>query len=135
MENRRLASAQKRALIRRGQITVAPGGRATFDPTAGVRHNDERGHVLIFGAERSEEHTSELQSRLHLVCRLLLEKKKSRTQVRVPKAQAAEASPSIVTRALNLLSSVRFRLTLLVTLAIASMHAMLIVQLNVKAYD
>src|SRR2546422_6989944 len=27
-------------------------------------------------AERSEEHTSELQSRLHLVCRLLLEKKK-----------------------------------------------------------
>src|SRR2546429_1290810 len=28
------------------------------------------------GAHRSEEHTSELQSRLHLVCRLLLEKKK-----------------------------------------------------------
>src|SRR2546429_6350445 len=28
---------------------------------------------------RSEEHTSELQSRLHLVCRLLLEKKKNRT--------------------------------------------------------
>src|SRR2546422_7302104 len=29
--------------------------------------------------QRSEEHTSELQSRLHLVCRLLLEKKKSPT--------------------------------------------------------
>src|SRR5712675_2576330 len=29
-----------------------------------------------FAARRSEEHTSELQSRLHLVCRLLLEKKK-----------------------------------------------------------
>src|SRR2546422_1947579 len=28
---------------------------------------------------RSEEHTSELQSRLHLVCRLLLEKKKTQT--------------------------------------------------------
>src|SRR2546429_5858872 len=28
-------------------------------------------------ARRSEEHTSELQSRLHLVCRLLLEKKKN----------------------------------------------------------
>src|SRR2546422_7032362 len=28
------------------------------------------------GSQRSEEHTSELQSRLHLVCRLLLEKKK-----------------------------------------------------------
>src|SRR2546422_2315585 len=31
-------------------------------------------------ALRSEEHTSELQSRLHLVCRLLLEKKKKRKQ-------------------------------------------------------
>src|SRR5215510_16054971 len=30
----------------------------------------------VKGAERSEEHTSELQSRGHLVCRLLLEKKK-----------------------------------------------------------
>src|SRR2546422_4475531 len=30
------------------------------------------------GCRRSEEHTSELQSRLHLVCRLLLEKKKKR---------------------------------------------------------
>src|SRR2546422_4485392 len=30
---------------------------------------------------RSEEHTSELQSRLHLVCRLLLEKKKEETKL------------------------------------------------------
>src|SRR2546429_5429040 len=30
------------------------------------------------GEKRSEEHTSELQSRLHLVCRLLLEKKKKK---------------------------------------------------------
>src|SRR2546429_5654601 len=36
-------------------------------------HHVRRDHV-----ERSEEHTSELQSRLHLVCRLLLEKKKKR---------------------------------------------------------
>src|SRR5205809_5741927 len=39
------------------------------------------GHYRIAGAGdavvRSEEHTSELQSRLHLVCRLLLEKKKT----------------------------------------------------------
>src|SRR5205809_3944189 len=37
-----------------------------------------RRHLLDEGAveARSEEHTSELQSRLHLVCRLLLEKKK-----------------------------------------------------------
>src|SRR2546429_4751766 len=32
-------------------------------------------------ASRSEEHTSELQSRLHLVCRLLLEKKKKKTYI------------------------------------------------------
>ena len=33
--------------------------------------------ALIFTAIRSEEHTSELQSPVHIVCRLLLEKKKS----------------------------------------------------------
>src|SRR5690554_7075590 len=32
--------------------------------------------------ERSEEHTSELQSRPHLVCRLLLEKKKNTSAIR-----------------------------------------------------
>src|SRR2546422_6972777 len=32
-------------------------------------------------AARSEEHTSELQSRLHLVCRLLLEKKKKKKDI------------------------------------------------------
>src|SRR2546422_4582847 len=32
--------------------------------------------LIFFHEPRSEEHTSELQSRLHLVCRLLLEKKK-----------------------------------------------------------
>src|SRR5439155_17966375 len=43
---------------------------------ARVRHRDAR----------SEEHTSELQSRGHLVCRLLLEKKKKRrTQRRTPR--------------------------------------------------
>src|SRR5205809_7483026 len=34
----------------------------------------------LFAVDRSEEHTSELQSRLHLVCRLLLEKKKNITK-------------------------------------------------------
>src|SRR3989449_6016088 len=38
------------------------------------RSEDEKHAVL---KTRSEEHTSELQSRLHLVCRLLLEKKKN----------------------------------------------------------
>src|SRR5687768_18240261 len=63
-----------------------------------VRHVDDRAAVKVGGSEiklvgglitiflfeprrellRSEEHTSELQSRLHLVCRLLLEKKKNK---------------------------------------------------------
>src|SRR2546429_5354953 len=37
------------------------------------KHHDPQ--KLVFHMHRSEEHTSELQSRLHLVCRLLLEKK------------------------------------------------------------
>src|SRR4051812_49947514 len=43
-------------------------------------------------AERSEEHTSELQSHVNLVCRLLLEKKKTRytvvTSIRTPRMRA-----------------------------------------------
>src|SRR2546429_2752651 len=42
-------------------------------PGTGIQLNDGSGNER---AGRSEEHTSELQSRLHLVCRLLLEKKK-----------------------------------------------------------
>src|SRR3989442_6200705 len=37
-------------------------------------------------AKRSEEHTSELQSRPHLVCRLLLEKKKTSPRAATPQA-------------------------------------------------
>src|SRR5438445_6865903 len=36
------------------------------------------GLIGVVGIQRSEEHTSELQSRQYLVCRLLLEKKKTR---------------------------------------------------------
>src|SRR3989449_3950168 len=39
------------------------------------------GHPKRNSSSRSEEHTSELQSRLHLVCRLLLEKKKKQRQI------------------------------------------------------
>src|SRR2546422_4532767 len=38
------------------------------------------GRLLAYSHFRSEEHTSELQSRLHLVCRLLLEKKKKKKE-------------------------------------------------------
>src|SRR3712207_8831877 len=37
----------------------------------------EVGRAIVAHPERSEEHTSELQSRQYLVCRLLLEKKKN----------------------------------------------------------
>src|SRR5690625_6900867 len=42
-----------------------------------------RALLLTASRARSEEHTSELQSRGHLVCRLLLEKKKSKIQCRL----------------------------------------------------
>src|SRR2546422_1674983 len=47
------------------------------------------------GHVRSEEHTSELQSRLHLVCRLLLEKKKSSSPPLPPtRSPSRAASPA-----------------------------------------
>src|SRR2546429_3386109 len=54
---------------------VQPPGRLRTPPlhAPGQRHKNDR----------SEEHTSELQSRLHLVCRLLLEKKKH-SQINLP---------------------------------------------------
>src|SRR2546422_8280618 len=45
-------------------------------PRESARRARRRGWDVVL---RSEEHTSELQSRLHLVCRLLLEKKKNQT--------------------------------------------------------
>src|SRR6266436_9810256 len=50
----------------------APAGRATS--TSGCAPGPQ---------PRSEEHTSELQSRLHLVCRLLLEKKKKNEKTHI----------------------------------------------------
>src|SRR6266508_6989836 len=47
--------------------------------SAGERHprHGDRGCAEVARLSRSEEHTSELQSRGHLVCRLLLEKQKT----------------------------------------------------------
>src|SRR3989449_8611073 len=44
----------------------------------------------LLAAWRSEEHTSELQSRLHLVCRLLLEKKTGGTSARIAVTQISD---------------------------------------------
>src|SRR3712207_8756585 len=57
-----------------GPMLVVEARVGAVDPVAAAA-------VLVLGLEleRSEEHTSELQSRPYLVCRLLLEKKKSRS--------------------------------------------------------
>src|SRR5438309_9331485 len=56
-------------------VAVLPPGP---DHTPGTREpGQRRGRQRPECLERSEEHTSELQSQFHLVCRLLLEKKKS----------------------------------------------------------
>src|SRR2546422_1882660 len=58
-------------------VVCAGGGLPPVDS----RRNHAR-DPLIQLRRRSEEHTSELQSRLHLVCRLLLEKKKKKPSTR-----------------------------------------------------
>src|SRR5687768_17620540 len=74
-----------------GLVGVAPGSGEIMWPPVSVCHQVStigqrppptvswyqiHASGLIGSPTRSEEHTSELQSRLHLVCRLLLEKKK-----------------------------------------------------------
>src|SRR2546422_4097741 len=54
-----------------GHAEPSMAGRSTLDPA--------QNPIAETKTFRSEEHTSELQSRLHLVCRLLLEKKKKNT--------------------------------------------------------
>src|SRR5690554_124306 len=46
-----------------------------------AKYVEEAGRKAVLVRGRSEEHTSELQSRPHLVCRLLLEKKKKKQRV------------------------------------------------------
>src|SRR3989449_8389212 len=65
-----------RRTVQREVGRLSPGRKRTRG--GGIRI----GHLMFlsqgFRVPRSEEHTSELQSRLHLVCRLLLEKKKKK---------------------------------------------------------
>src|SRR3712207_7443652 len=56
----------------RFRLTRSPLSSRTSGKSAPAR----RSCMPIFGKKRSEEHTSELQSRHYIVCRLLLEKKK-----------------------------------------------------------
>src|SRR3712207_8450146 len=74
---RDLRRVRRAVHLRRGDLLVGAARRVLRGPAAGLRtrpHHDRQGADL-----RSEEHTSELQSRQYLVCRLLLEKKKYET--------------------------------------------------------
>src|SRR2546429_9973704 len=53
------------------------------DPMIAPKRNSSIDPTLRYLTIRSEEHTYELQSRLHLVCRLLLEKKKKKKTEKV----------------------------------------------------
>src|SRR3712207_8716943 len=64
----------------RGRVVEAWLAAARADVNSGV---GERLRDLGRGGVRSEEHTSELQSRQYLVCRLLLEKKKKKIRMRI----------------------------------------------------
>src|SRR5215216_7248684 len=67
--------------------------------------DDAKHHLVPFGkqvlgrlmpvGERSEEHTSELQSQDHLVCRLLLEKKKDEPQLDLARQEQLDAEMDI----------------------------------------
>src|SRR3712207_8322545 len=56
-------------------VLLGEGQRLAGVPRAVARRGGRRGEHEVVTAPRSEEHTSELQSRQYLVCRLLLEKK------------------------------------------------------------
>src|SRR2546422_6253823 len=71
---------------------VEPTGCASlWSPCRMATVNASRADAYSAPNTRSEEHTSELQSRLHLVCRLLLEKKKKEKKKRSQEKSAVVA--------------------------------------------
>src|SRR5260221_5615431 len=60
----------------RSRLALNPLIASEIDAASGKQHHDSAITPENYTLERSEEHTSELQSHSDLVCRLLLEKKK-----------------------------------------------------------
>src|SRR2546429_3629634 len=82
--DRRAAIGQALELAREGDTVLLAGkGHETYQVVGTVKEPFD---------ERSEEHTSELQSRLHLVCRLLLEKKNEKVDSTSCRARLHETS-------------------------------------------
>src|SRR5438552_14386398 len=71
--------ARKEYAFRVDTAATKPQIRAAIEALFKVTVTDVRTLVVRARRRRSEEHTSELQSPDHLVCRLLLEKKKNKT--------------------------------------------------------
>src|SRR5690625_6173736 len=65
-----------------GELTGCPDGAVCLYPEDSWNWGNPSHVFFDQGTHRSEEHTSELQSRGHLVCRLLLEKTKAESQRR-----------------------------------------------------
>src|SRR3712207_8873622 len=80
------ARAMLPQVVRRDQLDRGNGLLTSAEEASQGFLGAPLGSVLF--ALRSEEHTSELQSRQYLVCRLLLEKKKSTTYSNPPTPQA-----------------------------------------------
>src|SRR5262245_17949322 len=77
-EARRVVAALRRAQLGEGLLQLVQlraGGEPLDGRDAAALALDRQRHAREHGLPRSEEHTSELQSLRHLVCRLLLEKK------------------------------------------------------------
>src|SRR4051794_41445587 len=76
---RSIADLQHQFRFRARRLHDHDLGRDAFLRELHVAGTDAVVHLLAEVVERSEEHTSELQSHVNLVCRLLLEKKKTQT--------------------------------------------------------
>src|SRR2546422_8573833 len=76
----RASTASRQALLSHGPDRGLERGERLVQDRVRVAGADQGACPVEVHAvqDRSEEHTSELQSRLHLVCRLLLEKKKKK---------------------------------------------------------
>src|SRR3712207_8783046 len=75
--------ADLRQLHKSGQMTDEEFEKAKSKVVEAAKRAAERAAQRQANARRSEEHTSELQSRQYLVCRLLLEKKKKKNRIYV----------------------------------------------------